>query len=738
MRGINIMTTLIIAEKPSVAASIASALGANKRQDGYFEGNGYLISFAFGHLYTLANTRDYNPDMTGWKLDDYPFIPDQFRYKPIEDTGVKKQIKIIKELVTRADLIVNACDGDREGELIFAELKSDLRIDKPTTFKPVKRLWITSHTPKDIAKGMDTLREDTLNLERAGYCRQQIDWIIGINLTVVFTLKAGGEITLKVGRVMLPTLKLIFDREAEIANFVSVPFYTLKCEFKTNSETYTGLYQDQEGNVRFSNSGPLQAILEAIKGKFGIITHKESKQSNQNAPRLFNLTDLQGHITSKFKGFTSDKVLEVMQSLYEKKYLTYPRTASRYLDDSQVKDAEESLQAVLSLPELGLKNKTDVAFHSDKRVFDSSKVDSHPAIIPTYIIPDISNLTDDEQIVYLEVAKRFVAQFLPAAVYDTLEVITNVEGHEFITKGKVLVVEGWRQLYLSQADPDGDSESDEKEQDNEQPVTAKNLKQGDQVATGDSELKDGKTKPPAHYTEKTLLSAMENCGKQVEDESELLKGYTIGTPATRGDTLKKLIECNYIQTKGKNLLITDLGAKVVVYFPVKMLLKTTFTGQIEKTLKDIENGQYDSKEFMNKMTAYITKSILDMKSKEIPAIRKPVNILGKCPECGKNVIETSKAYSCEGTRDKQCKFTLWKDDKFFALFKKKLTETLAKELITKRQATVKGLKSTKKEGVKFDAIIHLKKHPETGYWNYEMEFPAKKSRGKTSPTHKKF
>ena len=277
------MITLIVAEKPSVAKSIASALGAVSKKDGYFEGNNYLVTYAFGHLYTLANTRDYKPEMTGWKIEDYPFIPDPFRYKAIDDVGVRKQIKTIKELASKADLIVNACDGDREGELIFAEIKNDLKIAKP-----VKRLWITSHTPKDIAKGMATLRTDTMNLEQAGFCRQQVDWIIGINLTVVYTILSGGEITLKVGRVVLPTLKLIFDRESEIANFKSTSFYNLKCVFQTGSETYTGLYQDQDKNTRYSAIEPLQTVKDTICGKTGVITHKDGKQSKENAPRLFN------------------------------------------------------------------------------------------------------------------------------------------------------------------------------------------------------------------------------------------------------------------------------------------------------------------------------------------------------------------------------------------------------------------------------------------------------------------
>jgi DNA topoisomerase-3 len=721
------MKTLIIAEKPSVAQSIASALGANKREDGYFSGNGYLVSFAFGHLYTLADTADYNPDMESWDLKYYPFIPESFRYKGIDDKGVKKQIGILKDLVKQADVVINACDGDREGELIFAELKNDLKIKKP-----IKRLWITSHTPKDIEKGMASLKDDMKNLEKAGYCRQQVDWIIGINLTVVYTLKAGGEYTLKVGRVVLPTLKLIFDREEEIANFKSVPFYMLKSQFSAGDESYVGTYRDKEGKTRLASMELLQLILNSVLDEPGIITKKESKQSKSNAPKLFNLTDLQGHMTSKYQEFTSDLVLDVMQSLYEKKYLTYPRTASRYLDDSQIKNAEESLNAVAGMPELQLK-KSDVAFHTDKRVFDSSKVDSHPAIIPTYITPELSKLSDNEKLVYLEVVKRFVAQFMPAAVYDNLELVTKVDEYEFVTKGKVLVEEGWKQLYINQEDLDDDNSEGDQEQDPEDKITAKNLQEGDKVNMSAMELAEGKTKPPAHYTEKTLLAAMENCGRLVDNEDDVLKGFTIGTPATRGDTIKKLLDSGYIYTKGKNLLITDLGAKLIHFFPVKRLLKVDFTGQIEKTLKDIENGQYDSDTFMDKMKSFITKNVEEMKNSEIPVIKKPINILGICPDCKKKVVETDLAYSCEGTRDSSCKFTLWKDNKFFKHYGKRLTETIAKDLVNNKKVFVKGLKSTKKEGVKFDSTITIVKDNETGYWNFQLDFTEAGSASKNQP-----
>jgi DNA topoisomerase-3 len=706
------MNTLIIAEKPSVARSIASVLGANKRNDGYFEGNGYFVSFAFGHLYTLADSRDYDPNMASWNLKHYPFIPDPFHYKAVDDPGIKKQIRILKDLLKQSDSVINALDADREGELIFAEIKQDLKIDKP-----IKRLWITSHTPKDIEKGMANLKSNMTRLEQAGYCRQQVDWIIGINLTVVYTLKAGGNYTLKIGRVLLPTLKLIFDREVEIANFRSQPFYRLIATFEKEGESYSGVYHDSEGHHKFDSKETLQQIQEIIRGKAGAVARKISRLSEKNAPHLFSLTDLQGHMTRKYESFTGDKVLSVMQSLYEKKHLTYPRTASRYLNESQIPDAEESLTAILTLSELSLKDPGQVKFHTDKRVFNDEKVDSHPAIMPTYMVPDIDRLSPDEKLVYIEVTKRFLALFLPPAIYDTLELETVVEGHSFITKGKVLIDEGWKQLFSKEKDPT--------EEDLDESISAKSILEGDCVQVLQGDLNEGQTKPPAHYTEETLLRAMLNCGKAVEDEEEVLKGFTIGTSSTRAETIKKLIDIDYIMKKGKNLLLTELGVKVISNFPVKRLMKVSFTGQIEKTLKDIENGDYDPAMFMEKMSEFIKKNVREMISSEIPIIEKPRNILGRCPDCGREVIENAKAYSCEGSRDQGCTFTLWKDDKFFKHFGKRMTERIARELVKNQKTTVKGFKSVKKPGVKFDATVLLKKNADTGYWNYELSFDEK-------------
>lgn len=704
------MRTLIIAEKPSVAKSIASALGSNNRCDGYFEGNGYYVSFAFGHLYTLADSKDYNPEMERWDLSHYPFIPEVYKYKSQDDPGMIKQIKIIKSLAQQSDLIVNACDGDREGELIFSEIKNDLGFKKP-----IKRLWISSHTQKDVLQGMANLKDDMLTLESAGYCRQQVDWMIGINLTTVYSLKAG--MTLKVGRVVLPTLKFLFDRYIEIETFKPTHFYTLKSLFKSGDDQYEGLYISQDKKSKFASSEQLQVVQSAINDKSGKIVNVVRDQSKSNAPKLFNLTDLQGHITSTYDGFTSDRVLSIMQSLYERKYVTYPRTASRHLDNSQVADAEESLKAILNHPLFNSLNLKNVAFHSNKSVFDSSKVDSHPAIIPTYIVPSVNDLSDYEKIVYQEIAKRFIAQFMPSAVYNQLEILTEIESHLFITKGKVLVEEGWKALYSNISEEVDPEASDS--------ITAKNIMANDSVSLVSSNLKEGITKAPEHHTEKSLLKAMETCGKMVENEEEVLKGFTIGTPATRGDTIKKLLDSGYIASKGKFLIITKLGFDLIHHFPIKRFLKVDFTGQIEKTLKDIEKGIYDPVEFMSKMSDYVRKNVIDLKSADIPLIERAVNSIGICPDCGSRVIENSKAYSCANSRQ-GCTFVIWKEDAFFKRYGKKMTEKIATEFCKSQKITLKGMKSPSKEGVKFDAIIKLVKDIENGKWKYQMEFGEKK------------
>lgn len=715
------MQTLIIAEKPSVAKNIATALGAKTKKDGYFEGNGYFVSYAFGHLYRLCDVKDYDPEKGKWKMAYYPFIPGAFQYKGISDGGVSKQIKTLKYLEKQSDAIINACDADREGSLIFAEIQRDLDFKKP-----VKRLWLTSHTPKDIKKGMDNLRDEMSNLESAGYCRQWTDWLLGINLTVLYTLKAGGGKTLKVGRVILPTLKLIYDRDKAIREFDSTPFYTLKCEFEAEASRYVGLYTDKDDVSKFKDEALLKAIEESVKGGTGTIEEKSSKIVNQNAPRLFSLTDLQGHITSKFKGFSSDGVLKIMQSLYEKKIVTYPRTASRFLDETQIADVEDSLKAVLTSGNLKGFDLSTVKFHKKKTVFNSAKVDSHPAIIPTYIQPDIRKLSPQERVVYMEVVKRFVAVFMPPAVYDEVKLVTKVDDYEFLTKGKTELDPGWKVLFpkkpSSKNEKDLDSGKGKKKGkgEDEEDVLIPNVQEGDSVPVVSANIEKGKTTPPKHYNEKTLLKAMENCGKQVEDEDRVLKGFTIGTPATRADTMKKLITEGYIQKKGQSLIITEIGVKIIDNFPIGSLLKVDFTGGVEKTLKLMENGEYQRDEYMEKITKYVVTSCEKMKRHKVETIgsRDPgAKVIGTCPDCGKEVIDNFKAYSCENSRGGACKFVLWKEDKYFKSIGKKMTENRAKSLV--KYQKVKVTKIRNKNGGMFDAIVEIKKAP-NGYWNYNM------------------
>lgn len=709
------MQTLIIAEKPSVAKSIAIVVGANELNNGYYSGNGYYVSYAFGHLYRLANANEYDPKFDKWKLENFPFIPSQFKYIPIENNGVLKQISIIEQLSKKSDLIINALDGDREGELIFAELKNSLKFNKP-----IKRLWLSSHTPKDVEKGLNNLLDPLTNLEMASYCRQQIDWILGINFTVLFTLTTGGNYTLNVGRVMLPTLKLIYDRTTSFKSFTSKDYYSLKSSFKGQYGAYTGTYI-KNNETRFENPKCFDDIVTNCKDKVGVIQDYSSKITKEIPHKLFNLTDLQGYITSKYESFTGDKVLEVLQGLYEKKFVTYPRTASRFLNQSQIEESHTAIRNILDKNIMDL-DPDQINYHDKPTVFDNSKVDSHPALMPTYLIPEISHLTSDERIIYLEIVKRFLSAFLPDAEYQVIEFTTIVEDHYFKTKSKTISKLGWKMLYSK--DSSQIEEQDNKGEDDSFEIDLSKFGNGTSAKIENLEITSGKTKPTPLYTEKTLLQAMESCGKDTTDDDEVLKGFTIGTPVTRADTIKKLIKVGYIEKQKKNLIVTDLGIRVVESFPIKPMLNVSFTGKIEKTLKDIEHGSYDKNKFMDVMNTFVLSKGSEMK--EIPQIQiekitEPKLVIGNCPDCGMKVIENTRAFSCENTLTKKCGFVLWKDKGFLNKYNKKLTTSIAKKIITGKKVPIKGLISPK-TGKPFDSKLYIEKDPSTGYWNFKFDF----------------
>ena len=719
---------VILAEKPSVAKTIASFLKANTRRDGYFEGNGYIVTYAFGHLVSLYDMKDYDKEKYSgsWKMANFPFIPaDKFKFKV--DDSKQKQFNIIKELLNRDDIeyVINATDNDREGELI-AFLIFLLAKNK----KPVKRILVNEWTPQDITRGLENLKdeEDMRNLQAAGYTRLITDWLIGINFTSVATLKYGNGKLLNIGRVILPTVKLVYDRDMEIRNFVPKTYFEIEGNFKCANGTYKGkLIKGKE--TKFDTEEEAMAVIDSITSKNGVISSKKVTKSKEYAPKLFSLTSLQGYITSKYSHFTSDKVLNVCQSLYEGKgkggYITYPRTDSVYLEESLTDKASQTLNRLKQ----NLPYEDKIKFAKTKRVFDSSKVDSHSAIIPTYIVP--TSLTPDEQIVYQAIKDRFIANFMPPAEYENTEIKTDVDDSVFLTKGKVLKVKGYLEVY-------------NKEQKND---LLPSMEKGENVEVLEILPLKKQTTPPKSYTEDTLLKAMKNCGKNVDDEDLVLAGYSIGTSATRGDVLKKIAQVGYVNKKGKSYYITDLGINLVEIFPVKDLFDVDYTGKLEKSLSDIQKGQFSRKEYLLNIMNFIVKNVNLIKydaPKKIntdayvydPKTKKATSksqleakatkasskksssktdntSLGKCPVCGSDVVETEKGFLC--TNYQTCKYGIFKDDKYLALFKKKPNKTMVKSILKKGEAKVKSL--TDKNGNKFDAILTYQKN-QNGYFSW--------------------
>ena len=718
---------LVLAEKPSVAKTIASFLGAKTRHDGYFEGNGYIVTYAVGHLVGLYDMKDYDKDRYSgsWKLSNFPFIPqDKFKFKV--DSSKKKQFDIVKNLLHRDDIeyVINATDNDREGELI-----SFLIFLLAKNKKPVKRILVNEWTPEDITRGINNLKDDIdmRNLQAAGYTRLITDWLIGINFTSVATLKYGNGKLLNIGRVILPTVKLIYDRDMEISNFIPKTYYEIEGNFKSKNGNYKGKYIKGKES-KFDDIEEVNKVINTINSNEGKIIDKKVTTSKEYAPKLFSLTSLQGYITSKYSNFTSDKVLSVCQSLYEGNgkggYITYPRTDSIYLEESLASKVSQTLDKL----KVGLEYENKIKFTKTKRVFDSSKVDSHSAIIPTYIIP--TKLNSDEQIVYNAIKDRFIANFMPPAEYENTEIKTDVDSNIFLTKGKVLKSKGYLEVY----------NKDEKDD------LLLSVDTNDIVAVLDIKPLTKQTTPPKPYTEDTLLKAMKNCGKNVpDDDTTVLSGYSIGTSATRADVLKKISQVGYVGKKGKSYFITDLGKNLVEIFPVKELFDVDYTGKLEKSLSDIQKGQFTRKEYLNNIMTFIFNNVElikrdtpknistenyiynpktkkfskepSTKSKNSKSSNKANSeSLGKCPICQNDVVEIEKGFICKNY--KECKFGIWKNDKFLEYYKKKPNKTMVKSILKNGSAKVKSL--TSKQGNKFDATLKYSKK-DNGYFGWDIE-----------------
>ena len=582
---------------------------------------------------------------------------------------------------------------------------------------------------------MNNLKDDVdmRNLQAAGYTRLITDWLIGINFTSVATLKYGNGKLLNIGRVILPTVKLVYDRDMEILNFVPKTYYEIEGNFKSKNGEYKGKYIKGK-EIKFDDIEEVNKVINSINSNEGKIIDKKITTSKEYAPKLFSLTSLQGYITSKYSNFTSDKVLSVCQSLYEGSgkggYITYPRTDSIYLEESLASKVSQTLDKL----KVGLEYENKIKFTKTKRVFDSSKVDSHSAIIPTYIIP--TKLTPDEQIVYNAIKDRFIANFMPPAEYENTEIKTDVDSNIFLTKGKVLKSKGYLEVYKKE------------EKDDLLPSVDVN----DIVEVLEIKPLTKQTTPPKPYTEDTLLKAMKNCGKNVpDDDTTVLSGYSIGTSATRADVLKKISQVGYVGKKGKSYFITDLGKNLVEIFPVKELFDVDYTGKLEKSLSDIQKGQFTRKEYLNNIMTFIFNNVELIKrdtpknistetysynpktkkfskessiksksstSKENKSTTNKANneSLGKCPICQNDVVEIEKGFICKNYSE--CKFGIWKNDKFLEYYKKKPNKTMVKSILKNGSAKVKSL--TSKQGKKFDATLKYSKK-DNGYFGWDLE-----------------
>ena len=582
---------LCIAEKPSVAKDLAEILGAKTRHDGYFEGNGYCVTWTFGHLCSLKDPEDYNPLWKYWKLEDLPIIPAQFGIKIKGDKGVEKQFQTIKTLVAKASEVINCGDAGQEGELIqrWVLLKAQCKV-------PIKRLWISSLTEEAIKAGFSKLKDskDFDNLFAAGNSRAVGDWMLGINGTRLYTKKYGKDkLVLSVGRVQTPTLAMIVNRQKEINAFNSEEYWELKTTYR---DTEFLCQIDRLKSVDKAKKG-----LEYLLNKPFEVTSFEQKEAKEGNPRLYDLTSLQVDGNKRF-GFGAEQTLNLIQSLYEKKLVTYPRVDTTYLSE----DLHPKITGILgNLKEY--KQFTDVllqkAIPKSKTIFDDKKITDHHAIIPTGIVP--SGISQDEQKIYDLICRRFIAVFYPECKVSNTTVLGKVDALVFKATGKQIISKGWREVY--------DDLKEEKVDEAEAKELKKDPKEAEEkilpiFEKGESgphtpEIHKGKTSPPKYYTEATLLRAMETAGKLVENEEmrELMKENGIGRPSTRANIIETLFKRKYIEKKKKNLIATDTGMSLIDVIKSDLLKSPELTGQWEHKLRLIEKGSYDPQTFKDEL-----------------------------------------------------------------------------------------------------------------------------------------
>ena len=694
---------LVIAEKPSVAMSLAAVLGANEKKDGYLEGNGYLVSWCVGHLLELAQPEAYKEQYAKWRYADLPILPTAWKYEVPKDK--KKQLDLLCRLMkdSRVDSVVCATDAGREGELIFRLVYQYAKCKKP-----MERLWISSMEDAAIRDGFEHLRPGSSydNLFDAALCRAGADWLVGINATRLFSVLYG--VTLNVGRVMSPTLALLVQREAQIRNFKSKSFYVP--EITCSGFTASGERQEEQEKA--------ETIRLSCDGQPATVRSVEKQTKTVQPPRLYDLTTLQREC-NRIYGYTAQQTLDYLQSLYEKKLATYPRTDSQYLtEDMQATAASLVLWLRDNLPfGKGCKGEPDI-----ERVTDGSKVTDHHAIIPTVEIArtDLASLPSGERDVLTLLAARFLCATAQAHKFEAVTASLDCAGYNFLAKGKTVLQDGWKEadrLYrmgLKQKLEEKDNED----------AALPELEENQTFSSVAAAIREGKTSPPKHYTEDSLLAAMETAGAENMPEDAERKG--LGTPATRAATLEKLVAVGFVERKKKQLLPTEKGVNLITVLPDN-IKSPLLTAEWESRLKQVEHGDVSADVFMDgiaDMNRELVKAHTapeEQFTKLFAAGRKDREAVGTCPRCGASVYEGQKGFFCE---NRDCAFALWKDNRFFSSKKKSITKTVAAALLKEGRISMSGLYS-EKTGRTYDAVVVL---DDTGgkYVNFKLEFPQKK------------
>ena len=698
---------LVIAEKPSVAQSLAAVLGASTRKDGYLEGNGWRVSWCVGHLAGLADADAYNPDYAKWRYDDLPILPVDWQMVVGKDK--QKQFDVLKKLLNDPDVteVVNGCDSGREGELIFRSV-----YELAGCQKPMKRLWISSMEDSAIREGFQNLRPgaDYDGLYEAALCRAKADWLVGINATRLFSVLY--HRTLNIGRVMSPTLALIVQREAEIDSFKPVPFYTVQLEL-------SGLTVSGE---RMKDKAAAEQLRESCQGASAVVKQVERKDKSEKPPALYDLTTLQRD-ANRLLGFTAQQTLDYLQALYEKKLCTYPRTDSRYLTT----DMAEGLPVLVNLTANAMPFRKGIAITCDAgAVINDKKVTDHHAVIPTRNLrdADLSGLPAGEKAVLELVALRLLCAVAEPHTYSETSLVMECAGAEFTAKGKTVKRPGWKALDAAyRASLKNAPEPDKDDADK----TLPDLTEGQTLPVSDAVLKEGKTSPPKHFTEDTLLSAMETAGK--DDMPEDAERQGLGTPATRAGILEKLVSTGFLERKKSKktvqLMPSHDAVSLITVLP-EQLQSPLLTAEWESRLGEIERGELSPEDFMAGISAMLGELVGTyqvIKGTEY-LFSPPREVVGKCPRCGGDVAEMQKGFFCQ---NESCKFAIWKNSKWWAAKKKQPTKALVTALLKDGRARVTGLYS-EKTGKTYDATVVLE--DDGKYANFKLEFDQRKGGGK--------